>query len=506
MSYYAVIDIGSNSVRLVVFLQKRGGRLEEIENVKMDLRLRNYLNNESILSEEGIALLLSVIQGFKDIIDAYNLEELICAATATIRQAKNKQEIIDSIKEQTGFNIKVLTEEEEAFYGYFAVVNSTSLREGITIDIGGGSTEITYFNNRILQYSHSFPFGALTLKEFFENNQSYDRNALELRSFLFSQLNQLDWIKGRKVPIIGIGGSARNLVEIDQNQKKYPLAGLHQYEMSDLDFVRVIHQLSALNEVEMQKVEGLSKDRTDSILPAIEAIYCLFKLTEADRFILSRKGLREGLFYKKLAKGLGLDIFPNVLSGSMRELVEEYNINEEHILHMQKMVSVLFKQLNLNGIRICKGTDLKWLQMACTVFELGSYIDTESSARHTFYMIANRTIDGMTHKSRLRLALVASYKNKSLFKQIVAPYKEWFTKEERKQLLSTGMVLRFIYNLNKTKRQVVRDIQIQIEHNILTFHIKCKGSFMAESYQVEKQKRQLEKLLGHSIEFKFKRD
>jgi len=503
MSYFAVIDVGSNSVRLVVYMQKNGESIEEIQNVKMNLRLRNYLDKELILSEKGISLLLKVIKGFKEVIDTYDVEELICASTATIRQAKNKQKVIDSVKEETGFKLQVLTEEEEAFYGYLAVVNSTSLNEGITIDIGGGSTEVTYFKNRLLQHTYSFSFGALTLKQFFENNQSNEQNVSELRTFLFNEFNKLDWLKGNNVPIIGIGGSAKNLVKISKKQKEYPLAGIHQYELSNCDFVQVINLLSNLDKADLKKVEGLSKDRTDSILPAIEAIYCLFKLTEANTFILSRKGLREGIFYKRLTKGLEHNLFPNVLKNSMGKIIEDYYLDEDHILHMCNMTAVFLEQLKICEIDKFSNIDFELLKLACTVFDLGNYINRESSARHTFYMITNRTIEGLTHKDRLRIALIASYKNKALFKQLLCPYKDWFTKEERKQLLSLGIILRFIYNLNATKRQIVNDIKIKEKDGQLLFLIKCNAGFIAESSQAEKQKNQLEKLLSFPIKLKF---
>jgi len=503
MSYFAVIDVGSNSVRLVVCMQKNCGSLEEVQNVKMNLRLRNYLNKESILIEEGLSLLLKVIKGFKEIIDTYDVEELICASTATIRQARNKQKVIDSVKKETGYTLQVLTGEEEAFYGYLAVVNSTRLNEGITIDIGGGSTEVTYFQNRLLQHTYSFSFGALTLKKFFENNQSNEQNLSELRTFLFNQFNKLDWLKGNDAPIIGIGGSARNLVKISKKQKGSPIAGIHQYEMSNCDFIQVFNLLSNLDKANMKKVEGLSEDRTDSILPAIEAIYCLFKLTEADTFIYSRKGLREGIFYKRLTKGLEYNLFPNVLKNSMQKIIDDYYLNEDHIRHMSNMTAIFFEQLKTCEIDMFSKIDLEWIQLACTVFELGNYIDRESSATHTFYMITNRAIDGMSHKDRLRLASIASYKNKTLFKQLLSPYKDWFTKEDRKQLLSQGIILRFMYNLNATKRQVVRDIKIKEEDGQLVFLIKCNAGFIAESCLAEKQKKQLEKLLSIPIKLKF---
>ncbi|KHE66730.1 exopolyphosphatase, partial [Halobacillus sp. BBL2006] len=204
--YYAIIDVGSNTMRLVIYLREKGGRLREIENVKAVARLRNHLQEEGDLSDEGVRTLLTTLNSFKEVAESYTLEEMVCVATATIRQASNQEDIIKKVSEQTGFDMRILSEHEEAYYGYLAVVNSTPLTEGITVDIGGGSTEVTYFKDRKLVESHSFPFGALTLKQdFFKKDLPSEDEMSKLRHFLISQFSTLPWLEKRNVPLIGIG-------------------------------------------------------------------------------------------------------------------------------------------------------------------------------------------------------------------------------------------------------------------------------------------------------------
>ncbi|WP_441316790.1 Ppx/GppA phosphatase family protein, partial [Halobacillus trueperi] len=224
-SYYAIIDVGSNTMRLVIYLREKGGRLREVENVKAVARLRNHLMDDGLLSTEGIQILLTTLKSFKQVAESYPLEVMVCVATATIRQAQNQAEIIHQVSEHTGFDMRILSDHEEAYYGYLAVVNSTPVTEGITVDIGGGSTEVTYFKDRELIESHSFPFGALTLKQdFFKKDLPTEEEMSDLRHYLIEQFQSLPWLKKKNVPLIGIGGGARNLVQIDQNLKEYPLA------------------------------------------------------------------------------------------------------------------------------------------------------------------------------------------------------------------------------------------------------------------------------------------
>ncbi|MGI8317141.1 exopolyphosphatase [Halobacillus mangrovi] len=502
--YYAIIDVGSNTMRLVVYLRDKGGRLREIENVKAVARLRNHLQDDGYLSDEGIRTLLTTLNSFKEVAGSYELEEMVCVATATIRQAVNQEDIIKKVSEHSGFDMRILSEHEEAYYGYLAVVNSTPVTEGVTVDIGGGSTEVTYFKDRKLVESHSFPFGALTLKQdFFKKDLPTEGEMSNLRHYLLSQFRTLPWLQEKKVPLIGIGGGARNLVQIDQNLKEYPLAGLHQYKMKDSDLSFIKNYLFTLPMKKLQKVEGLSKDRADIILPATEVFHSLYDAVQSSGFILSRKGLRDGVFYEQLTRDMGTSVFPNVLEESIQELVTDYDLSMKQIHHAQHLAHELFFQLHEKGVGALRKKDWKEVKRASYVFNLGDYIDSESSSQHTFYLLANRTIDGLMHMERLRLALLASFKNKTVFKQFLHPYKSWFLKEERKKLRLLGALLKFCYSLDSTRRQIVKDIHVATHDGDLHITLYCKDEWMPEEYQSEKQKKHLEKSLKRNIELSF---
>ncbi|PWU66861.1 Ppx/GppA family phosphatase [Gracilibacillus dipsosauri] len=502
--YYAIIDIGSNTMRLVIYLREKGGRLKEVENVKAVARLRTFLDTNNQLTNAGIDKLIMTLLSFKHVLATYDLKEIVCVATATIRQAENQQDIQAIVKEKTNLHMRILSEKEEAFYGFLAVVNSTSIETGITVDIGGGSTEVTYFRKRELVESHSFPFGALTLKEFFQKDIPTYEELEKLHHFLSKEFHHLPWLVGKEVPLIAIGGSARNLVQIEQNLKKYPLAGLHQYKMYDTDIQTVSHYLTSRNKEELLKVEGLSKDRADIIIPAIEVFHTLYQTIQADCFILSRKGLRDGVFFEQLSKEMGSLLFPNVLEDSIQELINDYNLDPKQIIHVQYLTRRLFHYLKDNGVIHLSKKDWSLLKRASYLCHLGEYIDAEASAQHTFYLLANRTIDGLMHRERLMIALISSYKNNTLFKQFIKPYKTWFLKEERKKLRHLGAILKFTYCLDATRRQIVTDLSITRKQDRFIFELECIGDWSPEEYQAEKQKKHLEKIVKTDIELIFK--
>ncbi|MEI2309846.1 exopolyphosphatase [Bacillus nitratireducens] len=500
---YAIIDIGSNTMRLVIYEKQNGGFYKEIENTKVVARLRNYLV-DGVLSEEGIEVLLQTLFQFQESTRFHKLHHVLCVATATIRQSENQEEIKKLVEGQTDFTLRVLSEYEEARYGYLAVMNSTSFSEGITIDIGGGSTEVTYIKNReILEY-HSFPFGALSLKQQFIKGDIPTKDELKgIQEYLECQFRTLPWLIDKKLPLIAIGGSARNLAKIHQNLISYPIAGVHLYKMEEEDIENVKGELEKLSFIELQKMEGLAKDRADTIVPAVEVFHKLVNIIEATAFVLSRKGLREGIFYEELTKDLGISYYPNVVGESLHLLSHEYEMDMEFVIQLIKHGRLICQQLEEIGLISVSINDWEAFHQAAKVFNIGKYIDEEASRLHTFYLLANKTIDGMMHKDRVRLALIASYKSKMLFKQHLAPFEGWFEKSEQKKIRLLGAVLQFSAALNVRQRSLVETISITESNEGLTFRIVCEQSALAEKVQAEKQKKQLERVLKTNINLSF---
>ncbi|WP_027408314.1 exopolyphosphatase [Anoxybacteroides tepidamans] len=501
---YGIIDIGSNTVRLVIYERQKSGRLREIENVKAVVRLRNYLTPENLLMANGIELLLDTLQSFQEIVRHHRLERVKCVATATVRQAKNQKEIIELIEAHTDFRVRVLTGEEEAYYGFLAVVNSTPISEAVTIDIGGGSTEITYYKDRELLEFHSFPFGVLSLKEaFVSGNIPTSEELVQLSSYLKKQFETLPWLLGKNVPLVATGGSARNVAQIHQFMMQYPLAGIHQYEMKQKDLLEVRKRLTELSFEKIQKLEGLSKDRADLIIPALEVFCVLYDAVDASSFVLSRKGLRDGIFYEEMIQPFGTRLFPNVLQESFFELAQDYDVRLDDVQHVNKLIIQLVEQIRFLQLYPLTDEDVCDMKQAAHVFYLGQYIDEESSSQHTFYILANRTIDGLMHKDRVKLALIASYKNKPLFKQYIAPFDDWFTKKEQRRIRALGALLKFVYSLNETKRKIVEQIKMSEQDGGIVINIHCCGDFRAEEYQAEKNKKHIEKIFKRPVELCF---
>ncbi|AQQ53865.1 Ppx/GppA family phosphatase [Planococcus lenghuensis] len=502
-----VIDIGSNTVRLVIYEHTKERGLDEIQNIKTVARLRTFLDDSMIMAEEGIRRLEEILQSFNEILADFAVTNVYTTATAAVRQASNQQEIISRMEQATGLTIDVLSEEEEAYFGFLAVVHSIPAESGVTIDIGGGSTEITFFQNKKLQHTHSFPFGAVSLKQqFIEEDRLTAANQKKLEAFVTEQFASLPWLQGLGLPVIGIGGSARNVAQIDQEEKHYPISGVHQYQMKPGDLIRMSDRFQGKTLQDMKQVEGLSSDRADIILLAIEVFRILLKTVQANEFIFSRKGLREGIMINAIRQQ-DEQVFDkhDVFRHSYEELVAEFGVNKEHSEFMKATAVGLYLKCCDLGFFQCNPQDEELIARAASLFSLGEYIDQDGASEHTFYLLANRSIDGLFHKDRVRLALVASYKNKELFSRYAKDFGDWFSDEEIKKYRDFGRLLKFVYALNVSKRQVAREIELVQTPNGFELHVGASGNSMAEEYHAGRQKKHLENFIGQDVLLVFRR-
>ncbi|PSL43266.1 exopolyphosphatase/guanosine-5'-triphosphate,3'-diphosphate pyrophosphatase [Salsuginibacillus halophilus] len=504
----AVIDMGSNSIRLVIHQvdEKRGYR--EIHNVKEVARLSQCFNEAGELNREGFSRIERTMKRFSEIILDHNVETVRGIATAAVRQAANQAEVLQFIYDTSGISFEVLSGDEEAFYGATAVVNATYIEDGITVDIGGGSTEVARFSNRDIVETYSFPFGALTLEtEFLNGSEPNDERLKQLRSYLTEELQHLPWLKDIKLPLVGIGGSARNTALVHQRRSDYPLSTLHQYEMDARDMKQTVKHLASMPYERRLEVDGLSKDRADIIVPAAIILETLMQVIYTDRFMLSNKGLRDGLLFHTMFSSLGLKRFDDVANESLYQLKREYNIPGELAESVACTTQALFAGLKpyIHRRYLHEEAEELLRKGARTVF-LGEYIDEQSSSDHTFYLLMHRSIDGISHQDRAALALISSFKSRKLFKKRSKQLKELFSAQALKQFEVLGAIMKLGYDLHITRRKMIRDVDVQQEKQKLIIHLVYEPGRdpFFEMKACEKHKKHLEKALGASCVFTFR--
>lgn len=496
--------MGSNSIRLVIYAFHHNEVYRELHNFKVSARLSNHIDKNGEITKDGINIIINTMRKFSEIISSHEITEIVAVATAALRNAKNRKEIIEIIQQNFGINFRILNEYEEAYYGYVAVVNSTNIKDGVTIDIGGGSTEITLFQDRRLIEYHSFPFGVVSLKNQFIQHDPPTKEEIEhLTTFLERNFRSLPWLNNNQNKVIGIGGTARNLSKIHQRKINYPLAGVHQYEMTRKDVEWINELLSSMSSNERLNVNGLSKDRTDIILPGILTFQTLLNCVDANKFIVSKKGLRDGLFFEQILNPCHFPIIEDVTLHSLNQWIRHFQIKKSDMIRNFEIAKTLYEQIApFIDPSLLNKNDVTLLQYSSYVFNIGTVINEDASSEHTFYLLTNSTIDGLNHEERLAIAFIASFKSRGKLKQYYRRFSNLVTKEQLRQYEFLGAILKLANAFDRTRRNVFHHISVtNYFDDTIIVHLQCnqKDPYF-EVQSAQKQKKHLEKIIQQKIE------
>ncbi|WP_114570386.1 Ppx/GppA family phosphatase [Exiguobacterium flavidum] len=497
----AVIDIGSNSIRYVIFHATASRRLEEKINVKVVARLSAHIDKKGALSIEGIELLIDTLNRFHALGESHAVEETLVVATAAIRNASNQEEISAAVETGTPYAMRILSDEQEAYYGYFAIINSTFLRDGFSVDIGGGSMEVTWIEDREMVAYHSFPFGAVTLtKRFVSGETMTETERKQLTKFLRSEFAKLPWLKGKKLPLIGVGGSARNFVKVHQAKTDYPLPDVHQYQVKEKELEKVIDDLFGLSQKQLAKVDGLSKDRIDIITPALLAIHELALYIGAEQFVMSNYGLREGLLYEHALEEKGETRVQNVKEESILQLETDYHVIRERNGYVGRLAHSVYAGLVDTGIIPFREADERLLSSASRLLYCGRYINPDTRSDQTFHLLTNTGLKGLTHKDRIALAVVSSFSSTRRTERFLSPYKDWFTAKSVLRFNLLGAILKFADGLDVTERSAIEHVDVSHDGKELRIALHADGhDCRFEIERGEKQKKHLERILDTRI-------
>ena len=212
MKRIAFIDLGSNSVRFVIYEISKTGSYRLIYQEKESVRLSENMWGTHELTKEAMERSLRALKGFVHMADAMEANTIKAVATAAVRLAKNGDAFIKSVKERTGLDLECIAGEEEARLGFLGVINTIGLKDFIIFDLGGASTEITLVRNRHITKSVSLPIGALTLTGTYQKGDEYTPKELDkLTKVVKKTIKEHTWLRNVKLPLLGIGGTARNI-------------------------------------------------------------------------------------------------------------------------------------------------------------------------------------------------------------------------------------------------------------------------------------------------------
>jgi exopolyphosphatase / guanosine-5'-triphosphate,3'-diphosphate pyrophosphatase len=303
----AVIDLGSNSARLIIMKIYANGAYNLVYHQKESLRLGEGMGRDQMLQPEAISRSLAALRNCAQMCRIMKVDTILAVATAAVRNARNGPEFLDRVVKETGLPIQTISGQDEAILGYLGAINTINVVDAVFFDLGGGSTEISLVKNRRVVDSISLPIGAVNLSDEFKTQDKVTKNNLgHLCGFIDQQLKKVPWLDAMSLPLVGIGGTARNIAKIDQSRKNYPFSKVHNYRMGPIALEDLFRLITGANLVQRRRISGLSSERGDIIIAGISVVKRLFDRIRASHLIISGCGVREGLFFRHYRSHEGL--------------------------------------------------------------------------------------------------------------------------------------------------------------------------------------------------------
>jgi exopolyphosphatase/guanosine-5'-triphosphate,3'-diphosphate pyrophosphatase len=473
----AIIDLGSNTTRMLIVEVTDSGAYRLVEESKETIRLAENMFPEGNIKPQAIERAVRAVKIFKSICEYHGIKKIIAAATAAVRESSNQKEVIDTIKKESGIEFKVLSRQEEAYYGYFGVINSIDIKNGIIVDMGGGSMEITGIMDRKPVDSISIPFGALTLTErFLDRDRSDEGQFNALESFFSSKLRYIPWLTGYYgCEMVGVGGTIRSIAKIYQRMTDYPFDDLHNYTMYPEEISLIYNKIRGMKLEDRREMPGLSRDRADIITGGIAGIHTLLKYMKVSRVRVSSHGLRDGMFFKEYLKD---QIVEDISRFSVNNLMRLYELDEAHSDRVFSIAKSIFEQLK--PVHKIPDANLKLIQAASMLHACGYYYDFQNRFNNTFYNIRNSTLFGFSHIDTYKIGLIAAYYGAGGVKNRYAVIDTLICKEENRSLKKLGVIMALSDSLDRSKRGRVTGIRCNVNKNYIEIEPQYTGDATVE--------------------------
>ncbi len=459
----AVIDLGSNSFRLVVF-NSSDGWWQRSDEIYQPVRIGEGLSATGRLGEKPMRRAMATLDVFAHFCRASGLgaDAVDALATSAIRDAENAEDFLTTAREQTGLPIRVLSGAAEARYGYLAAINSTTLREGCVLDLGGGSLQLVRVRERIAQESGSWRVGAVRMTERFlpgggpANEEQLD----ELRTHVAEELQSADWLASAGEHLVGIGGTVRNLAVAAQRCAGMPSIGVQGFVLTEQALGRLVARLAELPASERSRVPGIKPARADLILAGAVVLQSTLRAGGFHGIEITEAGLREGVFFERHLAGQDPPLLADVRRASVLNLAARYHMDIAHTRHVAKLALGMFDQLAQLGLHEGDPLERELLWAACELHDIGMSVDYDDHHKHSRYLILNGSLPGFSPVEAALIAQAARYHRKGMPEP--GPLAPLFEEGDAARLDRLAVLLRLAEDLERSRDQLVHGTRLSL--------------------------------------------
>ncbi len=399
----AVIDIGSNSGRVMVYRQEPGGHLHVLAGSRAPLRLVREVDRTGGIAGESLERAFEALRDFRSIARGSGVRRITVAGTSALRDAANGPAFVRRVRRELGLTLRTLSGLEEARYGFLGAVGGLPVEHGALFDLGGGSLQVGRFRGRRLLGAVSVPLGALRVSDtFLRSDPPTAREVRRLREHAREVLDAAGLKPlGPDEQLVGTGGTLRNLAKIDQRASGYPIPRLHGYVLARRRVHDIVGALAGERMKKRARVPGLNADRRDSVVGGGLVVEALLEALGADHVVVSGEGVREGLA-RSIARE-ALEPTEAVRSGSLEALASRFvGWSGERARRREALAAALNEALDPGA----SGEAAEALLQAARILDIGRTVDFFDRHEHVADLLLATDLGGFSHRQVALLAAI----------------------------------------------------------------------------------------------------
>lgn len=488
-SRLAAIDLGTNSIRLVIADAPRSGGYRVIDDEKAMARLGRKSDVPGHLDKEAMATAVDAVAHMCDIAKGFGVRRLRIVATAAVRDAENKDEFIEMIRVRTGHSVEVISADREAKLACRSVAGEFELK-GITsaiADIGGGSTELVGLTDGAIRCVHPLKLGAVRLTEQFGPCEPGNPEQLEaLRAFTRETLKEVasDFDSPPEL-FVGTGGTITSLAAMSlRSQSDAERASLipsstRGHEVTLEEVRSLIERLASLKVSERSSVAGLSSDRSDIIIAGLVIVETLLEVLGADSVKVHDRGIRDGIILEMIDELAGAS--SAVAAGALPtlatavEFADRCGVNIPGAVHTSKLATSIYDQLAKQKVIRLHRRVREVLEAAAILRDVGAVMNYNRHHRHSYHLILHSGLAGFTQEEIELIAVIARYHRKTKPSKSHEEFKR-LTPENQETVSRLAGILRIADGLDRTHSRDVESVKVEVEEGTIRILAMAKSN------------------------------
>jgi exopolyphosphatase/guanosine-5'-triphosphate,3'-diphosphate pyrophosphatase len=502
----AAIDIGTNSVHMIVVRVRPDLSFEVIDREKSMVRLGAGGLDGKALTTESMNAALQALSKFKRLAESHSVDVILAAATSATREARNGGEFLARIEAETGIRPRVITGNDEARLIHLAAVYGVDVgsARAVVIDVGGGSVEISLGTATSTQAAKSFKIGVIRLTERFVKSDPLSRHdERELARHVLDEIDRhceqivstgFDRVIGTSGTILSLGTVATAISEGAVPSE------LRNLRVPAKQIRRLRKEVVALSLAQRLTMPGLDPRRADLVVAGAVLLDTILRRLGAEDITLCDLALREGLvldYIRRNSKHIAhVDSIPDVRRRSSLELAERCNYYAEHAQQVVRLALALFDQTRtIHGLT---DREREWLEFAALLHDIGAHISYERHHRHSYYLIRNGDLRGFDPDEIEVVALVARYHRRGTPKRSHEEYAR-LPAPLRRTVRTLSSILRVAESLDRSHTQTISGLDFRDRGDDGLLQVQTAGDAELEVWATNRHLRPFERFLGKPV-------